>query len=163
MRAALAMVLLLLAACQVAPLPDPAEATYAIDRRTVTLHSGVAEEPAAPGSAAKATTRLLDQRATGDLDADGRPDVAALLSFSGGGSGTFYYVAALLNLGNGKGEATNVILLGDRVRLEAVRIEGGRIVVEMLDRKPGEPLAAPPSVKLSRTFGVQTKTLSEVK
>lgn len=163
MRPAVVAALLLGVACQAAALPDPAEATYTIDRRTVTLHGGVFEEPAAPGSAAKATTRLIDRRAVGDLDGDGKPDVAVLLSFSGGGSGTFYYVAALLNLGNGKGEASNVVLLGDRIGLDAIRVDGRRIVIEMLDRKPGEPLAASPGVKVSRTFEVRARTLTEVK
>src|SRR5712691_5715162 len=64
MRGTWLLTLALLSGCQTADATpvDPSNATYTIDRRTVTLSNGVFEEPAAPGSAAKATTRLTDKR-----------------------------------------------------------------------------------------------------
>ena len=155
--------LVLLAACQATDTTpvDPSNATYVIERRTVTLRDGGFEEPAAPGSAAKATTRLVDKRATGDLNGDGRPDAAVVLASTGGGSGTFYYVAALLGQGGGKGTATNAIVLGDRIGIDAVRIDGRTIVVDFLVRKPGEPFTTAPSVKVARVFQVKDGALSE--
>jgi hypothetical protein len=152
-------------ACQSADTTpvDPSNATYTIGQRTVTLTGGIFEEPAAPGSAAKATTRLLDKRATGDLNADGRPDAAVVLTFSGGGTGTFYYLVALLGTGAGRSEATSAVLLGDRIGIDAVRVEGGTVSVETLDRKAGEPFSTSPSVKVTRTFQIKGAALTEIK
>ena len=155
----------LLAACQstdTTPV-DPLNATYTIDQRNVTLSNGLFEEPVAPGSAAKATTRLHDKRAVGDLNADGKRDAAVVLTFSGGGSGTFYYVSALLGTGAGKSSSTNAMLLGDRISIDAVRIEGGRISVDTLDRKAGEPFSTAPSVKVTRIFQVTDGILREIR
>ena len=165
MRRASLLTLALLSGCQTADATpvDPSNATYTIDKRTVTLSNGVFEEPAAPGSAAKATTRLTDKRASGDLNSDGKTDAAVVLTFSGGGSGTFYYVAALLGQGGGKSTATNTITLGDRIGVDAVRIDGGKIVVDTLERRPGEPFVTAPSVRLTRMFQVKEGALTEVK
>jgi hypothetical protein len=118
---------------------------------------------AAPGSASKVTTRLAATRATGDLNGDGKLDAAVVLTSSGGGSGTFYYVVALLGQGGGKAGATNAILLGDRIGINAVRIAANKITVEMLDRKPGEAFTTAPSVPLTRTFQLGNGSLSELK
>ena len=165
MRRALVLSIVLLAACESAdPTPvDVANATYKVDQRTVTLVSGVFEEPAAPGSAAKATTRLHEKRAAGDLNADGRPDAAVVLTSSGSGSGTFWYVSVVLGTGAGKGTATNAVLLGDRIAIEAVKVDGGTVVVETLERRAGEPFTTVPSVKAVRTFQVKGGALTEVK
>ena len=155
----------LLAACQAADTTpvDPLNATYTIDRRSVTLSNGIFEEPAAPGSAAKATTRLLDKRAVGDVNGDGRSDAAVLLTVNGGGSGTFYYLSALLGTGAGKSASTNALLLGDRIGIDAVKIGSGRILVDTVDRSAGEPFTTSPSVKVTRTFQVQAGALAEIK
>ena len=86
-----------------------------------------------------------------------------VLTFSGGGTGTFYYVVALLGQGGGKGTATNAILLGDRIGVDAVRIAGGKIVVDSVERKTGEPFTTAPSVRVTRMFGVKDGSLSELK
>ncbi len=165
MRGTLLFTLALLSGCQTADATpvDPSNATYTIDRRTVTLSNGVFEEPAAPGSAAKATTRLTDKRASADLNGDGKADAAVVLTFSGGGSGTFYYVVVLLGQGGGKGTATNTIMLGDRLGVDAVRIDGGKILVDILERRPGEPFATAPSVRVTRMFQVKEGALTEVR
>ena len=161
----LLLTLALLGGCQLtdAPPVDPANATYVIERRTVTLRNGVFEEPAAPGSASSATTRLFERGATGDVNGDGRPDVAVVLISSGGGSGTFSYLVALLGQGGGKGTATNAVMLGDRIVVDALRISSGKIVVDILDRKPGEPFATAPSIRVTRTFEIKNGALGEAK
>ena len=164
MRTALLLTLALLAGCQTTDTTrvDPSNATYTIDSRTIRLTNGVFDEPTAPGSAAKATTRLTDNRASGDLNGDGKPDAAVVLTSSGGGSGTFYYAVALLGQGGGKGNATNAILLGDRIGVDAIRIDGGKIIIDTLERRPGEPFTTAPSVPSARTFQVKDGTLSEI-
>lgn len=155
----------LIAACQStsATPVDPMNATYTIDQRQVTVSNGIFEAPAAPGSAVKATTRVSDKGAAGDLNADGKPDAAAILTSSGGGSGTFFYVVALLGTGTVQGDSTNAIPLGDRIIVDSVKIDGGKIVVDVLDRRPGDPFTTAPSVKVTRTFQVRDRALIEVK
>lgn len=134
--------------------PDAANATYTIDGRPITLSNGRAEQPAAPGSATKIVTRLADKQAVGDVNGDRRPDAALVLIHDPGGSGTFYYIAAVLNDG-GPGKATDAKLLGDRIVVEKISIVDGRIVVEYLTRRDGEPLAATPSIKVTKAFTVK--------
>src|SRR5262249_45390232 len=104
-----------------------------------------------------------DKRANADLTGDGKQDAAVILTFNGGGSGVFSYVVVLVGTGGGKGTATNAIMLGDRITVEGLRVDGGKILVDMLDRKQGEPFSTAPSVKVTRTFQLQGGALAELK
>ena len=148
------------AACSAPVLPaDPSSATFTIDGRPITLVAGRAEQPAAPGSASKIVTSLGTQRADGDIDGDGRPDSAVALIHQPGGSGTFTYVALLLNLASGP-SGTNAVLIGDRITLSALRVDGKTIVVEYLDRRPGEPFTTAPSVATTKRLTLSGGKLS---
>ena len=138
--------------------PDPSNASITIERDTVTLVNGRAEREAAPGSATKITTTLADLRATGDVDGDGRPDTVVVLIHQPGGSGTFYYVAALLNVAGGVA-ATPAVLLGDRVKVTGLKLDSRAIVVDLLDRSSGQALSASPSVASVRRFVVDRGAL----
>ena len=135
-------------------------ATYSIDGNQVTLVDGSSTVPSAPGSASQTVTRYFGNEATGDLNGDGKPDVAFILTQSGGGSGTFYYVAAALQSATGY-QGTNAILLGDRIAPQTTAITGGKIVVNSADRAAGEPMTAQPSVGVSKYFTVNGTTLAE--
>ncbi|MBM2826683.1 MAG: hypothetical protein HW403_747 [Dehalococcoidia bacterium] len=140
--------------------PDAANATYMIERQSVTLSNGSAEQSIVPGSATKMLTKLSDQQAVGDLNGDGKPDVAVVLVHDPGGSGTFYYIAAVLNDGTGKGNSTNVELLGDRIAVEKISIDKGEMVVDFLTRRSDDPRTAPPSVKTTKRFSVRDGKLA---
>ena len=58
--------------------------------------------PAAPGSASRIVTRYFGSEVRGDLNGDGREDVAFLLTQQSGGSGTFFYAVAALDLPSGR-------------------------------------------------------------
>ena len=133
--------------------PDPSNATYTIEKTAVTLANGRAEKQAAPGSTSKVVTALTDRRVTGDVDGDGRPDTVVVLTQQPGGSGTFYYVAAVLNRASGV-TATPAVLLGDRIAVNSVRLDGNTIVVELLDRASGQPFTTSPSVSVSKRFAM---------
>ncbi len=100
-------------------------------------------------------TKLSDKQGVGDLTADGKSDVAVVLTQNSGGSGTFYYAAALLNNGTPQGQATNSVLLGDRIVLQNVAVTNGQMVVNYLDRRSGEPMTTAPSVAVTKTFAVR--------
>jgi hypothetical protein len=79
--------------------------------------------------------------------------MAVILVRQPGGSGTFYYVVALLGRADGA-TATPAILLGDRITVTAVRLDGAAIVVDMLGRAAGDPLTASPTVPITKRFVV---------
>lgn len=136
----------------IAAAPDPANATFKIEKDTITLTNGRSERPSAPGSSSSAVT-TLDQKTSGDVDGDGRADSVVILVNQPGGSGTFYYVSALLNASGGT-TATPALILGDRIKVNGVRIDGKTIVVELLDRAPGQPMTVSPSVSVTKRFSV---------
>ncbi len=161
----LVILALLASSCQGASQPKPpdaANATYTIERQSISLSNGSAEQSVAPGSATKIVTKLSDHEAVGDVNGDGRPDVTVVLIHSPGGSGTFYYVAAVLNDGTERGKTTNVELLGDRVSVESLGIVGGQIVVDYLTRRSSDPMAAPPSIRTTKRFLVKDDKLVPV-
>ena len=137
-------------------------ATYVFDGAPITLADGKAESEIAPGSASKLVTQYFGNEAMGDLNNDGVPDIAFLVTQQGGGSGTSYYVVVALKTKNGY-QGTNAILLGDRIAPQTTEIKNGVITVNYAERKPGQPMAAQPSVGVSRHFTVQNNILAETK
>ena len=136
-------------AIQQSSVAAPAEVkniTVTLDGDTVTLSDGVAKKSAAPGSAALNTVRIVGEPVMGDGTGDGKADAALLLENDPGGSGTFYYAVLAVD-DNGSYRATNAVALGDRIASRGVEFTDGRFVYRYLERKPGEPLAAAPSVE----------------
>jgi hypothetical protein len=142
-------------------LPDYKNATYLVEGSFVTLTDGVFEVEAAPGSATKITTRYFGNEAIGDLNNDGKDDVAFLLTQEAGGSGTFFYVVVALQTASGV-EGTNAIFLGDRIAPQNTSIENGLIIVNYADRNPGEPFTTQPSLGVSKYFKIENNILTEV-
>lgn len=138
------------------------DATYEVAGRPVTLKGGVSEVEAAPGSASKVTTRVFGNEATGDLNGDGQPDIAFLLTQSPGGSGTFFYAVAALKTATGYA-GTNAVLLGDRIAPQTTRVVNGVIEVNYAERKAGEPMTAQPSVGVTKRLQVVDGKLAEAR
>ena len=132
-----------------APQADPSAVenlTVTIDQQRFELKDGVAEVDAASGSAAKNTLRVVGEPVSGDVNGDGKPDTALLLRNDPGGSGTFYYAVLAVDDGGGY-HASNALALGDRIVPKSVDFTDGRFVYRFLERKPGEPMAAEPTVE----------------
>ena len=117
-------------------------ATYAtsVTPRGAALHDGTFEAEAAPGSASKVIVRLADIAAFGDLDGNLAPDATVVLVSSGGGSGTFVELAAVRNE-HGAAHPVPTVLLGDRILVREVRIEGRRILVRLRVRGATDPFS----------------------
>jgi hypothetical protein len=129
---------------------DYKNATYMIDGRAVTLKNGMAENEIAPGSASKLVTKYFGNELVTDLNDDGRNDVVFLVTQTGGGSGTFYYVVSALNTPKGY-IGSDGYLLGDRIAPQTTELSQNPrykhvIVVNYADRKPNEPMITPPSI-----------------
>ncbi len=138
---------------------DPLNATYLIEGQAVRLTAGYCELPAAPGSAMKSRTAVWGQPVYGDMDDDGDTDAVVLLAHDPGGSGTFYYVAAAINV-NGRYQGTNAVLLGDRIAPMDIVIRNSAIVVNYADRRPEEPMSARPTVDKTAQLSLKDDQLA---
>lgn len=106
------------------------------------------------------TAKYFGNDATGDLNGDGVPDAAFLVTTDGGGSGTFYYAVAALNI-SGAYVGTNAILLGDRIAPQTTEIKDGEVIVNYADRKPSDPMTAQPSVGVTKRLHISGTSLVE--
>ena len=94
-----------------------------------------------------------DTVAFGDLDGDGIADAAVVVFISGGGSGTFIHLVAVLDR-NGAPEQAAWAFLGDRVPVRNLTIAGGRIVAHTVTHRPSDGLCCP-TLDVTRTFGLE--------
>ena len=138
------------------PPPDVAHATYQLDNQQVKLTNGNSDMPAAPGSASRNVTTLTSFVSVGDIDGDGKLDAAVVLTNSPGGSGTFYYVAAVLAVG---GTPVMAFLLGDRISVTSLDVSSGKIEVSYLTRPDNAPFSATPSVPVKKTLSLKDGSL----
>ena len=119
-------------------------ATYKIESDTITLKNGISVTPIMRSSD-KMTTQYFGNKAVGDLNGDDISDLVFLLTQTTGGSGTFYYVVALLS-GEASYQGSNAVFIGDRIAPQSTEIHGGKITVNYADRKVGEGMVESPSV-----------------
>jgi len=137
--------------CEFAPCPNGYKNTaYEIDGQIVTLKNGISDN-----------TRYFGNDAFGDLNGDGKTDIAFLLTQDSGGSGTFYYVAIALKIAE-EYQGMNALFLGDRIAPQTTEIRNGEIIVNYADRKPGEPMTTAPSIGISKYFKVINSRLIEL-
>lgn len=112
------------------------------------------------GSGATMTNKVgYLQAAFGDLNKDGSKDAAVAIWGNSGGSGTFIYLIAVTNQSKTLRQASNV-LLGDRVQMKSLTIEGGKIVVTTLGFAANDPQCCP-SLPKTQTFTLKGNTLTE--
>jgi heat shock protein HslJ len=152
-----------------APLPAPAadevaNTTYlGVDGGPVTLTDGEWQgEPYVEGGASAPRAGLVrDFRLTGDLDGDGAKEAVVLLWTSGGGSGTFDYVAVVGRNRDGAPVNLGTAALGDRVAVRDMRVEGDRIVADVV-QAGADDAACCPGQKVRRTFALSGDALAEI-
>jgi heat shock protein HslJ len=80
--------------------------------------------------------------ATGDLTGDRHPEAVVILAESGGGSGTFNYLA-VVGYRNDRIENLATVPLGDRVQVRSVRVEPGKLEAEVVQAGVGDPACCP--------------------
>lgn len=165
---------LALAACERAPAPTPAAAPappraaptlaalggleYALtafDGARVRLVAGHFEAPteAPPAEVLVASAELHPLSGVGDLDGDGSPDAVVVLAASGGGSGTFYELVAVLNTAQGL-QALPGVVLGDRIDLKRIEVASRAVRLEYLMAGPDDPLCCP-RTRAERVYAVE--------
>ena len=88
------------------------------------------------------SVQMLDLAAFGDLNGDGISDAAILLVENGGGTGQFESIIPVLDSGGTPVQAGES-QLGDRVRINAIQIDSGRITLDMLVQGPNDGMCCP--------------------
>jgi hypothetical protein len=141
--------------------PDPSSATFTFDDGPVTLSRGKIERPIAQGSSFIEEIVLTDKVAYGDINGDQKEDAAILILRSGGGSGSFIYVAAMVS-GPVNYRGSNAVFIGDRIMPDTITVEGARIKVTYLDRRSDEPMAAQPTVPVTKEYIYRSGNLEEI-
>ncbi len=136
---------------------DVRNGTYTIDGTPIAVVDGVATSQIADSATMRKTT-ILEGPAFGDINGDGLKDGVVLLRDETGGSGVFYYVAGVLGQTNSQ-KTTNAILLGDRIRIKEISLDGNTISVTILERAEGEAMTTVPTVTKVVTFTVRGDAL----
>jgi hypothetical protein len=120
----------------------------------VTLTDGQYEGPPfVEGGASRPTVTFIEPYALGDLDGDGAADAAVLLVENSGGSGSFVYLAAVLDRG-GSPDNVATALLGDRLQPQSLAITKGRIDLQVIGFGPNDPLCCPTQQE-EQTYALQ--------
>jgi len=139
-----------------------ASATYTgIEEGPVTLVEGRWEgEPYAEGGASRPRAGLVeDFSLVGDLNGDGSNEAVVLIWQSGGGSGTFSYLAVMGRSDSGiKNQGTAEI--GDRVKLRSGRIDDASIILDVLQQGEGDAACCPTQL-VTRTWSMVDGQLHE--
>ena len=128
----------------------------------VTLVDGRFEgEPFTPGAVTRPVVTLVPGAAAkGDLDGDQADELIVALARNSGGSGVFLYLAVMRE-SHGKPANIATLSLGDRVRVTALSIDDGKILAELVEHGPNDPMCCPTS-EVSREWTLQDGELSEI-
>jgi LysM repeat protein len=143
-------------------LADLRNATYqGIYAEPVQLTDGKYEgKPFVEGGASRPTVTFVDPfHALGDLNGDGLEDAAVVLAENSGGSGVFLYLAAVVDQ-NGTPANVATQLLGDRVEIKSVAVDGGEIVIDMVTQGPNDPFCCP-SLEVTLRYRLEGDRLVE--
>lgn len=143
------------------PGKSPIDVAYLINNQVVQLSDGKAKEPV-PGSSSVVQTEVFGKPVTGDLNGDTILDAAVILVQSSGGSGMFFYVAAVLVQADGTYLATNAVFVGDRIAPQTTSIANQTITFNYATRAKDEPMTAQPSQAVSAYFQVLNGTLLQL-
>jgi len=138
------------------------DATYDnVLEEPVTLLDGRFEgEPFVPGAATRPIVTLVPGALTkGDLTGDQADEAVVVLVRDSGGSGAFVYLAVV---SDNQGTPDNIATLGlgDRVRVTALSIDDGKILAELLEHGPNDPMCCPTS-EVHREWTLQDGELME--
>lgn len=122
-------------------------ASYEVEGVQVQFTRGLSRVvlPTKNGSAEFMETRYFGNNASGDLNNDGKEDMVFVLTHSTGGTGVFYYAAALVSDESGY-HGTNAVFMGDRIAPQSTDIRDGKADVNYADRGVKEPMTTPPSI-----------------
>jgi heat shock protein HslJ len=131
------------------------------DDPPVTLEAGswVGEAPPGGGESVEQARLSEGFYLTGDVDGDGADEAIVHLTFTGGGSGTFGYLAVMSREGDEIVQEA-IGFVGDRVQIRSGRVDGADIFLNVLQAGPDDGLCCP-SELATRAFSVRGGELVE--
>ena len=111
------------------------------------------------GASVPSVTFARDFRLAGDLDGDGREEAVVLLAGGTGGTGEMSYLAVV---GRSGAQAKNIATapVGDRVQLRQGRLEGRRVVLEVVQGGEGDAGCCPGDL-VTRSWELKAGSLEE--
>lgn len=129
--------------------------------QAITLAGGRYEgQPAAPDGASRPTAVLWEPTFhTADLDGVIGSEALALLSSNAGGSGEFVYLA-VFGMRDGAFANLATVPVGDRVRLQSLWIERGKVIMDVIEPGPDDAACCPTQVA-RKTFGYDGGTFKQ--
>ncbi len=86
--------------------------------------------------------------ALGDLSHNQTKDAAVIYGYNTGGSGFFVVLCALSN-DHGKPKKIAITDLGDRVKINSLSIQSGKIIIDMVTHGPNDPACCPTVKKIA--------------
>jgi hypothetical protein len=129
-------------------------ATFTIEEKTFKLQNGEYKE-------GTKYTAGISNIVMGDLNKDGKKDAVAIINNQTGGTGSFYYLVAILNKDD-KPEYVASQLLGDRIAVDSLKIENNVINLDIKDHAKGTPMAAEPDLEKSLNYELSNNKLVPV-
>jgi heat shock protein HslJ len=150
------------------PPPTPtleqlASATISgVFEQPVTLTDGTYEGgPAEPGAASRPRLVLWKSSVVfGDVDGNEGGEAVAMLSSSAGGSGEFVSLA-VFGVRDGKVQNLGTAPVGDRVKLQSMWLERGKILMDVIEAGPDDPACCPTQVA-RKTFALEGGQLKQL-
>ncbi len=129
--------------------PDYMQATYLIEGKQVTLEKLPEPGTSVPDPYGEHTYFFGNTLKT-DLNGDGVPDLAFIVVWKGGGTGSFFYVVGAVQQADGGYVGSDGYPLGDRIAPQTINesqnpAQKNVIVVNYADRALGDPMTARPS------------------
>ncbi len=116
--------------------------------------------PFVTDGASRPTVTLIDNVfITGDLDGDGRQEAVVLLAENSGGSGNGLYLA-IVAIRNGVASNVATALVGDRVQVRSIAIDGSAVVLEVIQAGAEDAMCCP-SEMARRRFEFDGSALRE--
>jgi len=125
---------------------------------TAQLRNGEYREQAAPGSAIEVFVQLGPL--ISEAQVDNRDMAAAVIITNAGGSGTFNDLVLFVRR-RGEWQNADLVPLGDRVKVEALRLTEGQVIVELIVHGPRDPLCCP-TQRVTRRFELKGERLIAV-
>jgi len=139
---------------------DLMNATFTIDNTPITLRNGSTTIATLPDSASVTTVRYFGNELFTDLDQNDTTDAIFLITSNSGGSGTFFYVVALLQTDTGT-IATPAYFIGDRIAPQPISFDtsSNTIAVNYADRPEGAAMSDPTSEGKTLYLQISNSTL----
>jgi hypothetical protein len=112
----------------------------------IAFHNGSYEAGNGPGDPETMASGIV-KTAFGDLNGDTVADAVVIVSTNTGGSGIFYSLCALMASPTGQPISSNSFFLGDRTVIRSLRINSGRILLNIVTQGPNDGMCCPTKKK----------------